>query len=406
MGIMQDILRGTQGGGSGRLGGQQGGLGGLLKGLLIGNRVGPSGAAQVGSGAGANPNQLPRVAGIMPGSGSDGSGGILSGRGGLLSGQQRRGGLLGMLGSPETMQYAADLRASKGPFLDPGEAARARAAPLANLAQSRRQSRQDRRQGERDDLDTQYRRAQIEKLRRPDRVTEKNPILLYNPSTGEKRGVIPGTDETRRMLSGGWVPVDIQGTPGEFSELTGTRADQLRGRYDNASTAKTVVNELIQNVKENPGNYGAVGAVKGALQSGGAVFGDVFEATGIDIIGTLGRSFEQEVATGEVDPEIVSRFFNPDIPENEVKENYLAYELAKARKGIGRAPAVADVENAKNSVNLTGLTSSKDVLSRLQQISREFENAQRNLSNRLPGQSTPSVTRWRMTPEGTFEEVR
>ena len=68
---------------------------------------------------------------------------------------------------------------------------------------------------------------------------------------------------------------------------------------------------------------------------------------------------------------IYRKFFNPAIPQNEVRLNSIYYALARVRKDTGRLN-VNDVDNAKASLSLTGFTSSDDVLAALEQVYNEL----------------------------------
>jgi hypothetical protein len=65
-------------------------------------------------------------------------------------------------------------------------------------------------------------------------------------------------------------------------------------------------------------------------------------------------------------------YFNPNIPQNEIRLNSIYYALARVRKDTGRLN-VNDVDNAKASLSLTGFTSSDDVAAALEQVYAELD---------------------------------
>jgi len=77
-------------------------------------------------------------------------------------------------------------------------------------------------------------------------------------------------------------------------------------------------------------------------------------------------------AEGDEAYEIYRAFFNPSIPQNEVKLNSIYYALARSRKDSGRLNK-DDIDNAKDSLNIYNLRGSDAIRASLQVVYEEIE---------------------------------
>ena len=83
-------------------------------------------------------------------------------------------------------------------------------------------------------------------------------------------------------------------------------------------------------------------------------------------------NFTTEDGAGSEEYEIYRAFFNPAIPQNEVKLNSIYYALARSRKDSGRLNK-DDIDNAKRSLNIYNLSGSDAIRASLQVIYEEIE---------------------------------
>jgi len=83
-------------------------------------------------------------------------------------------------------------------------------------------------------------------------------------------------------------------------------------------------------------------------------------------------NFTTEDGAGSEEYEIYRTFFNPAIPQNEVKLNSIYYALARSRKDSGRLNK-DDIDNAKDSLNIYNLSGSDAIRASLQVVYEEIE---------------------------------
>lgn len=179
---------------------------------------------------------------------------------------------------------------------------------------------------------------------------------------------------------------------GSVAGLTGNRPDDLREEIGAISAARGIVADLRNSINENRSRGGAVGTIKGLGQTALGITLDVAEALnfeGSNIVVDAARDLNRDIQQGAADAG-VSRIFDPTLPENKVRQNALAYALARARKGSGRLNQ-DDVENARRDVKITGATSVDDVLARLSAIEEELSGAETRFKDRLGGQTPGEV---------------
>ena len=113
-----------------------------------------------------------------------------------------------------------------------------------------------------------------------------------------------------------------------------------------------------------------------------------------------------DIAEGRVDPRVVREFFNKDLPQNQLRQNYLAYAWARRLKGPGRLN-IDDVRSARADVSLTGLRSARGVRDKLSLLRDKLLDKQQDAMARMAGevernpQPIPNMPVFKLNPEGT-----
>ena len=246
---------------------------------------------------------------------------------------------------------------------------------------------------------------------------KKDPKVLYNPKTGtfamgyiqnNEEGIptpyfpiqdgenfdyiaMPNAIDTRFQL----------GTKGDFAP-SGKQTMDIVGKMNGAMTAMRFIREIQQTISDDPSIVGIPGLMQKLTQTGTSTIMDLasyFADKGIidsdgynrtvnrlqnSALSSLSADFQS--STGNPDAQafiddgddemyegaIYRKFFNPNIPQNEIRLNSIYYALARVRKDTGRLN-VNDVDNAKASLSLTGFTSSDDVAAALEQVYAELD---------------------------------
>lgn len=215
---------------------------------------------------------------------------------------------------------------------------------------------------------------------KPSEPTNVSAITLEHPTEGAvtldrrdprlKKYLQPGS---------GWVETSRS----KQGELPATRVDDIKADLGAVSRARSRISQMITAVKEDKSRAGLVGTAKRWGQTALGITADLADV-GIDVGGVVGETvvgLKKDLNEGSIDPE-VTKYFDEKLPQNTVFENSLAYQLARARKGDRRIN-MEDFKAAKNDINLTGLTSSSDVIARLRAIDMEFAEAEQDLNARI-----------------------
>jgi len=183
--------------------------------------------------------------------------------------------------------------------------------------------------------------------------------------------------------------------PGLGQGLTPSQALPQSEKLDNLDNTISTLDASIKAIKEDPTRAGIFGTVRRFAQTALGVGGDVGslieKTTGIKIT-DLGANAQKSIANDVSIPKDVKNtlvpYFDPKLSQMEIWENTLALELAKLRILSGNSPIRALAEAfkaAKEDVGMTGLSSSDQVLTRLETVRKEFETEREKMKTRLGG---------------------
>jgi hypothetical protein len=175
----------------------------------------------------------------------------------------------------------------------------------------------------------------------------------------------------------GTVSAITQGpAAGLGSKLTGSQALQEKAQVDRLGTVIDLIDTTVGQIREKPGRAGVTGELASFAQKIVGVAGDIAPEQLAAAVGKTAAQFG------------LGSYFDPKLPESEIYENTIALELAKMRvtAGGGGIRAVESAfKAAKNDVKLRGLTSSQEVVTRLETVRREFDVERNKLTQRLSG---------------------
>jgi hypothetical protein len=180
---------------------------------------------------------------------------------------------------------------------------------------------------------------------------------------------------------GSFIGQNVQA--GSVGGLTANKVDDIKADLASAGRARSRVQQMLQSVREDKSRAGITGTLRRWGQTAFGITSDLADL-GVDVGGIIGDTvldLKEDLNADQAEAEMAS-FFDKSLPQNTVFENSLAYQLARARKGDKRIN-MEDFRIAKSDVNLTGLTSSDDVIARLQAIDMEFAEAERDLQARI-----------------------
>ena len=249
---------------------------------------------------------------------------------------------------------------------------------------------------------------------------KKDPKVLYNPKTGTfAMGYIQNTgpdniptpffpmqDDDGFNYIATPNAVDTNFSLNQKGDLapSATKLMDIVSKINGSKTTMRFVREIQSAVQANPYIVGIPGLLTKLTQTGTSTIMDVaayladkgiIDNEGYDrtisklqnnALSAMAASYQ--VNTGDSDAQafmddatdekyegaIYRAFFNPTIPQNEIRLNSIYYALARARKTTGRLNK-DDIDNAKASLSLTGFTSSDDVKAALEQVYEELEAA-------------------------------
>lgn len=217
----------------------------------------------------------------------------------------------------------------------------------------------------------------------------------FSVSQGKPRGSptgggLPG--QPSGVVGGG---ASLGTSPGLGQGLTPSQALPQSEKLDNLDKTLSTLDASIAAIKEDPTRAGVFGSVRRFAQTALGVGSDVGsmveKATGIKIT-DLGASAQKSIANDSSIPKDVKNalvpYFDPKLSQMEIWENTLALELAKLRILSGNSPVRALAEAfraAKQDVGMTGLSSSDQVLTRLETVRKEFDVEREKMKTRLGG---------------------
>ena len=241
-----------------------------------------------------------------------------------------------------------------------------------------------------------------ELTRQQDRLKVKQDFLKNNP----------GDITTTREIA------EIQGRIDKLNAITGANRFDQKGKNLNLKD-KLLSDALFFNgalsdldrwtniLRKDPTLGGAAGTVRKFVQkSVGATqsLADLFGKDNVPIAESLSKAssdmLRKDDQLGLVDPDVVNKFFSKEVATVPLFENRLAYLIARARKPNEKL-AVSDVAVAKKDARVTGITSTEDVIARLEEIRVEFERHYLSIQARQKAlfQEDLPITRTTAAPE-------
>lgn len=204
--------------------------------------------------------------------------------------------------------------------------------------------------------------------------------------------------------------------------MTPNRIEELNARRMEMKNAENNIQSVIQSIRDKPSLGGITGTMRGigetVLGSADSLTGsvslrEVFGDEQAQKLQNMVRSTRQEVIrdseAGRVDSDSqneIMTMFDPRQPQLKELERTLAYEVARMRKPGGRLNT-QDVENAMDSVKITGATSPGEVYYRMRSVLREIRNRRAMVESRLSQNSNAPGSEPIAQPseqEGLFDE--
>lgn len=122
----------------------------------------------------------------------------------------------------------------------------------------------------------------------------------------------------------------LQGGKDETGLGTSTR-NNIEGQLTDLANLESVVNQFDGLIQRDPAAIGTTGRVLG--------FGQDLAATAQEVTGLLSPRLQEmakQAERGLVEPEVLSKNFNPNIPQAQLLENLLVAQLAKVNDPNGR----------------------------------------------------------------------
>ena len=142
----------------------------------------------------------------------------------------------------------------------------------------------------------------------------------------------------------------------EGQVVSGPQRDRLVKDLSYVKNIKNQANLIVEKIKNDPTLTGGIGEVRRGANRIGTLLKDL----GFDVEEFLPKGIGKEF------------IFDPDIPTIVALENTLAAGYAKVLYP-GQKIAVQQINQAKEIINLTGLTGSEEVINRIKQVAREMD---------------------------------
>jgi len=142
----------------------------------------------------------------------------------------------------------------------------------------------------------------------------------------------------------------------EGQVVSGPQRDKLVKDLSYVKNIKNQANLIVEKIKNDPTLTGGIGEVRRGANRIGTLLKDL----GFDVEEFLPKGIGKEF------------IFDPDIPTIVALENTLAAGYAKVLYP-GQKIAVQQINQAKEIINLTGLTGSEEVINRIKQVAREMD---------------------------------
>ena len=142
----------------------------------------------------------------------------------------------------------------------------------------------------------------------------------------------------------------------EGQVVSGPQRDRIVKDLSYVKNIKNQANLIVEKIKNDPTLTGGIGEVRRGANRIGTLLKDL----GFDVEEFLPKGISKEF------------IFDPDIPTIVALENTLAAGYAKVLYP-GQKIAVQQINQAKEIINLTGLTGSEEVINRIKQVAREMD---------------------------------
>jgi hypothetical protein len=206
----------------------------------------------------------------------------------------------------------------------------------------------------------------------PEEVDSRNITMKLVP-IADRLGLTTIGERKLTSVSPGSTLVDERGNvvrtvPSRPKEAPASLQEKTRSEVDAIDISLKNIDTLLGEIKSNPGDFGAPGAIKDIGQTIIGGMSDVSKSvpglSGIDSIVTPLK--------GAFDNNLIAKY-TP-------LENNLAAALAAARVGGGKPPVYV-LDQAKKDVSLQGLRSSEQVAAKLQGIKDELEQRRKSASS-------------------------
>lgn len=217
---------------------------------------------------------------------------------------------------------------------------------------------------------------------------------FVNLQTGDTQSVMLSDPNARERVSGlssrGYVPMgkptiaaataaDLGGIP--ESKDYGNAAQRAAGQGEIQSLAESRrnISRLIKDIKANPGRYAILGSVSKGVETLGGMLKDLGVTLGGRDQLAAASDYISSIAE-KLGADSKSEF--DTIAQTDPIRTQLIFDLAKAWVQKGR-PQVIALELAREATELRGLTSSDNVLSKMEEINRILSAAQDDAKARL-----------------------
>lgn len=156
---------------------------------------------------------------------------------------------------------------------------------------------------------------------------------------------------------------NVYTAPAKPKEARDNLSNDIQSDFTVLDEADRKISELIKEAEKNPTDFGAIGAAKGVAQTVTGVVGDI--AKSFPLTSGVAAGAEKYI------PDVLTSDQGPTARLG-IDENFLTNALVRARTGGGRRALKMDVDKAKSDASLRGLSSSEQVIQRLQAIQEEI----------------------------------
>lgn len=226
--------------------------------------------------------------------------------------------------------------------------------------------------------------------RRPT-VTAKAPISLMDPNSFQQVSLRPDDPRVDQYLDRGFVRVGLglQGqTPTDIFPGSTTQMGQAVQQLGFMEDLATEMDTWIASIESDPSLVGPVGGLRSMGQTALGVTEDMTALASPEFANKLKTFTENALMSGAADDmpaEERQRLFTDErLSRRKLFENRLGLALARLQYGEGRIP-VEVIRRSIGDARMTGLTSSRQVLSRLRDIRGRVSSNIEQLNWRLEG---------------------